>query len=211
MPRMYVCISLRLVLLLYRSLGQHAHLSAVMVMMNDADGDSWLAIMHSRLEKAREAASQREITPGHYQEVDKAISEALGQLSFLRRSGNSNSNNNNNDNQLQWAKPLDRPQHVEDLASAHSQGIKRFRAMVEEHNGPLENIMLEPSKRSELAGIFEGAGEGKLRQLLTDMQRARDVSRVKRYRGSEALFSPLHSSYVPAPCTPLIIHYFQFA
>lgn len=154
--------------------------------MMDADGDSRLAIMRSRLKKARVAASQGEITPQHYQEVDKAISDALGELSFLRRSGNSNSNsntndsNNNNDNELQWAKPLDRPQHVEDLASAHSQGIKRFQAMVEEHNGPLENLMLEPSKRAELAGIFEGAGEGKLRQLLTDMQRARDVSHVKR-------------------------------
>lgn len=167
------CIPLHLVLLLlYRSLG-HAHQSAAVIMvMMDRDGDSRLAIMRDRLEKARVAVSQGEITPEHYQEVDRAISEALGQLPFLRRPGN----NNNNNNQLQWAKPLDRPQQVEDLASAHSQGIKRLQAMVEGHNGPLENLMLEPSKRSELAGIFQGAGDGQLRQLLADMQRAKDVS-----------------------------------
>ena len=156
-------------------------------MVRDVDDDSLLAAMRNRLEKARLAVSQGEITPEHYQQVDKAISEALGQLSFLRRMDNSS-------NQVQWAKPLERPQHLEDLASAHSQGIKRLQAMVEDHIGPLENLLLEPSKRDELADIFEGAGDGQLRQLLADMQRARDVNQCQPVVASTHLSACAYSS-----------------
>ncbi|CAM9452519.1 unnamed protein product [Laminaria digitata] len=161
-------------------------------MNTDEVDDGRLAAMRDRLEKARVAVSQGEITPEHYREVDKAIYEALGQLSFLRRSGNSNnnknnSNNNSNNDRLQWAKPLDRPQHVEDLASAHSQGIKRLQAMVEKHNGPLVNLMLEPSKRAELAGILQGAGDGQIRKLLSDMQGARDTMDKARANKARAI------------------------
>ena len=131
-----------------------------------------LVTVRSRLEDARVAVAQKSVTPDHYQQVDRAISGALGQLYFFHRSDRDGSISNH----IQWAKPVDRPQHVEDLATAHSQGIKRIQAMVAEHNGPLEDLMLEPSKRAELKAIFEGAGEGQLLQLLKDMQRAKEVS-----------------------------------
>lgn len=131
-----------------------------------------LVTVRSRLEDTRVAVALKYVTPDHYQRVDRAISGALGQLSFLHRSDRDGSISNH----IQWAKPVDRPQHVDDLASAHSQGIKRIQAMVAEHNGPLEDLMLEPSKRAELKAIFEGAGEEQLLQLLKDMQRAKEVS-----------------------------------
>lgn len=139
-------------------------------MPEDLD-DTPLVAIRDRLKDAREAVSRKNVTPEHYQQVDKAISGALGQLPLLRRSYQDGSSSN----QIQWTKPPDRPRGEENLASAHGQGIKRIQAMVEGHNGPLEDLMREPSKHAELKAIFEGAGDGQLRQLLGQMQRAKEV------------------------------------
>ena len=130
-----------------------------------------LVRIRERLQHARKAVSQKNVTAEDYREVDQAISGALGKLSLLRRSDQDGINSN----QVQWAKPVHRPQQVEDMASAHRQAIKRLQAMVEDHNGPLEDLMLEPSKRAELAGIFQGVGDEQLRQLLRDMARTKEV------------------------------------
>ena len=134
-------------------------------------GETPLVTIRDRLEDARVAVSRNNVTTEHYQRVDKAISGALGQLPLLRRSNQDGSSSN----QIQWTKPPYRPPQAEDLASVHSQGIKRIQAMVQEHGGPLEDIMAEPSKRAELKAIFEGAGDEQLRILLTQMQRAKAV------------------------------------
>lgn len=139
-------------------------------MSKDMD-ETALVTIRDRLKDARVAASLKNVTTEHYEQVDKAISGAIAQLPLLRRSYQDGSSSN----QIQWTKPPDRPHHTEDLASAHSQGIKRIQAMVEAHSGPLEDIMSEPSKRAELQAIFEGAGDGQLRMLLTQMQRAKEV------------------------------------
>ena len=130
-----------------------------------------LVRIRERLQHARKAVSQKNVTAEDYREVDQAISGALGKLSLLRRSDQDGINSN----QVQWAKPVHRPQQVEDMASAHRQAIKRLQAMVEDHNEPLEGLMLEPSKRAELAGIFQGVGDEQLRQLLRDMARTKEV------------------------------------
>lgn len=143
--------------------------------VGDGDDNSRLSAMRNAMKRARAAARQNNLTARHYQEVDQAISETLQQLSLVRPRDQQDGGNSN---QLQWTKPPHRHPQAEDLASAHKVSIERLRVMVEDHNGPLEDLMLEPSKRAELAGIFQGVGndDEQLRQLLRAMQRARDVS-----------------------------------
>lgn len=127
-----------------------------------------LTNVHERVADARAADAKGTITLQHYHEADKAISEALDDLSFFGRSGASGENCSD---PLQWAEPHDQPpQATEDLTSAFNEAVGQFQAMAAGHTGPLQDLMLDPAKRTELKSLFVGVGDEDLRQLLTEVQ-----------------------------------------
>lgn len=127
-----------------------------------------LAKVHERVADARAADSEGTITLQHYQEADKAISEALDGLSFFGRPG---TKGDNCSDPLQWTEPHDQlPRETQDQESAFDQAVGRFQEMAAGHTGPLQDLMLDPTKRTELKSLFVGIGDEDLRQLLTGVQ-----------------------------------------
>lgn len=126
--------------------------------------------IRTRLDDARVAASEGTLSPTHYRKMDEAISNALQRLPSRRCD-----DTKNDATRFRWADP--EPIKVLALDSEADDGsVERLRALFEQHVGPLQDLVLQPQTRAELAAIFPGINDDELHRVLTDMQQVSEVS-----------------------------------
>lgn len=132
------------------------------------DSREQLSLLFDKLRSTDEAAASGGLNSDHYRDVDCAISEVLRQLSPVYRADSPDSDGNSESG----------GKGIVEAAGNHDRSAapaKRLRELVEQHSGPLRDMVTNEETLVTLRGLFPSLQGGELEEMLSTIDRRAEV------------------------------------